>query len=146
VAISCTATDALSGVASSSCPGANGPAWSFGAGARALTAQATDKAGNTVAASTTFTVTVKPADLAKLTTQFVTGSAKYQSSNVLTKVVVSALVTIATTVVLGLTSSAKPAVKAQLIALYKSELTSLVSSGYLTTAQQATLLGLAGAI
>jgi hypothetical protein len=37
-------------------------------------------------------------------------------------------------------------VKAQLIALYKSELTSLVSSGYLTSAQETTLLGLAAAI
>ena len=60
VAITCTAADALSGVASPSCTGASGPAWSFGPGAHTVSAQATDKAGNTGSASTTFTVTAKP--------------------------------------------------------------------------------------
>jgi hypothetical protein len=146
VAISCTAADALSGVASPTCTGSNGAGWSFGAGAHTLTAQATDKAGNIGSASTTFTVTVKPADLSKLTTQFVTGSAKYQSANLITKVGVALVVSIATNDVLALTPSAKPALKAQLIALYRSELAALVSSGYLTSAQETTLLGLAGAI
>jgi hypothetical protein len=146
VAITCTATDALSGVASSTCTGANGAAWSFGAGAHTLSAQATDKAGNIGSASTTFTVTVRPADLSKLTTQLVTGSAKYQSAKPATKVAVALVVSIATNAVLDLTPSAKPTVKAKLIALYKSELAALVSSGYLTSAQETTLLGLAGAI
>ena len=146
VAISCTADDALSGLASPPCTGANGPAWSFGAGAHTLTAQATDKAGNDSSASTTFTVTVKPADLAKLTTQFVTGSAKYQSSNALTKLVVATLVNVTSNVVLDLTPLAKPAVKSQLVALYKSNLQQLASAGWLTSAQVTTLTGLAGAI
>jgi hypothetical protein len=146
VAITCTATDALSGLASSTCAGATGLGWTFGAGAHPLSAQALDKAGNTGSASTTFTVTVKPADLATLTTQFVTGSAKYKSANSLTKLVVTALVSIPAKVVLGLAPTAKPAAKAQLLALYKSELARLVSSGYLTASQQSTLLGFAGVI
>ena len=146
VAITCTASDALSGLASSTCPAASGTAWTFGAGAHTLNAQATDNAGNTASASTTFTVTVKAADLAKLTTQLVTGSAKYQSAGVLTKVAVAVIVAVGTNAVLDLTPTAKPAVKAQLISVYKAELAALVSSGYLTSAQQASLAGLAGAI
>ena len=61
VAITCTAADALSGVASSTCANANGPAWTFGAGAHTLSANATDRAGNTGSGSTTFTVIVTPA-------------------------------------------------------------------------------------
>ena len=146
VAISCTAADALSGVVSPTCPGADGAAWTFGAGSHTLTAQVTDRAGNIGSASTMFTVTVRPADLAKLTTQLVTGSAKYQSANLTTKLGAALVVTIATNAVLDLTPSAKPAVKAQLIGLYKSELAALVSSGYLTSAQETALLGLAGTI
>ncbi|HWB21689.1 MAG TPA: lamin tail domain-containing protein [Gaiellaceae bacterium] len=146
VAISCTAADALSGVASPTCTGANGAAWTFGAGAHTLNAQAADKAGNIGSASTTFTVTVKPTDLAKLTTQFVTGSAKYESANPINKIAVSLLVTIGTNAVLDLTPSVKPAAKAQLLALYKTELNVLVSSGYLTSAQETTLLGLSAAL
>lgn len=146
VAIGCTAADAQSGLGSSTCPGATGVAWTFGAGGHTLSAQAVDKAGNTGSASTTFTVTVKPADLAKLTIQLVTSSAKYQSSNAINKLVVAVLVSVPANVVLGLAPNANPAVKARLIALYKAELTGLTSSGYLTAAQQSTLLGLAGAI
>jgi hypothetical protein len=146
VAITCTATDGLSGIDSSTCPQANGAAWSFGPGAHILAAQATDKAGNTASGSATFTVTVAATDLSKLTSQLVTGSAKYQSANILNKLAVGLLVTIGTNAVLDLAPSAKPAVKAQLIALYKSELSALVSAGYLTPAQQTALVGLAGAI
>ena len=74
-----------------------------------------------------------------------TGSAKYQSANPITRLV-SGPRELASNAVLDLAPSASPAVKAQLIALYKSELSALVSSGYLTSAQQATLLDLAGAI
>jgi hypothetical protein len=146
VAITCTAADAQSGIASSTCAGATGLGWTFGAGAHLLSAQALDKAGNAGSSSTSFTVTVKSADLAKLTTQFVTGSAKYQSSNVLTKVVIALLATIPANVVLGLAPTAKPAVKAQLLSLYKADMAGLVSSGYLTSSQQTTLLALAATI
>jgi hypothetical protein len=146
VAISCTASDGQSGIDTVTCPGANGSAWSFGAGSHTLAAHATDKAGNTTSTSTSFTVAVKPADLAKLTTQFVTSSAKYQSSNAVTKLVVMKMVSVATAAILKLTPNTKPAVKAALIAVYKTELAALVAGGYLTPAQQATLVALAQAI
>lgn len=146
VAITCTAADALSGLPSPACTGASGPAWSFGAGAHTVTAQATDNAGNVGTGSTAFTVTVKATDLSKLTTQLVTSSPRYQSANVITKLTVALVVTVASNAVLDLAPSARPAVKAQLLALYRSELGTLVSSGYLSSGQETTLLGLAGAI
>ena len=70
VAITCAATDAMSGVASDDCAGAIGPAWSLGVGPHTLTATATDLAGNSVTTSTTFVVvTVDSAALCDLTTQ-----------------------------------------------------------------------------
>ena len=70
VSITCTATDALSGIASSTCKNVNGPAWSFGLGPHTLSATATDKAGNKASASTTYTVIVTPAGLCRLIVRF----------------------------------------------------------------------------
>lgn len=56
VSITCTASDGLSGVASSTCANVSGPAWSFGLGAHSLSASATDKAGNTATGTGSFTV------------------------------------------------------------------------------------------
>jgi hypothetical protein len=146
VAITCSAADALSGVAATTCANTNGTAWSFGAGAHMLSAQATDKADNVGSGSTTFTVTVKPTDLSSLTTQFVRGSAKYQSSGALARVVVAAVVTVASNALLDFIPSAKPAVKAQPLATYEQTVQGLASGGWLTTSQATTLIGLAGAI
>lgn len=71
VNISCAATDAMSGVASSSCPGASGAAYTFGVGAQSLSASAEDNAGNTNAASTQFTVQVTSGSLCALVSQWV---------------------------------------------------------------------------
>ena len=57
VAITCTASDALSGIASTTCANINGPASSFGVGSHNYSATATDKAGNIGNGSTSFTVT-----------------------------------------------------------------------------------------
>jgi uncharacterized protein YjiK len=146
VAITCTASDALSGIATSTCTNTNRPAWSFGAGAHPLSAQATDKADNIGLGLTAFTVTVKPVDLSTLTTQFVRTSAKYQAANALTRLLVGALVSTVSNVLLDYTPSAKPIVKAQLIAAYKQAVRTLASGGWLTVDQAATLTGLAGAI
>ncbi len=146
VAISCTATDALSGIDTSTCPVANGPAWAFGAGSHTLSAQATDKAGNARSASTTFTVTVTAADLQKLTKNLVVASAKYQSSSTLTKSVIMSEVKLAQSALTGMKPSTPPAKKAQHVALYKSDLSALVGAGCLTTTQQAILVALASAI
>jgi hypothetical protein len=146
VVITCTAADALSGIASTTCVDTNTPAWSLGAGAHTLSARATDKADNIGSGSTTFTVTVKPTDLSTLTTQFVRGSAKYQSSGVLTRVVVAALVSVASNALLDFVPSAKPAVRAKLLATYEQTVRTLTSGGWLTASQAETLIGLASAL
>lgn len=146
VAITCTAADALSGIDTSTCVNAAGPGWSFGGGAHSLSAQATDKAGDTGAGSTAFTVTVKPQDLCTLTTELVQGSAKYQSSGLLTRVLVAVLTSTACNIVLGLAPSAKPAVKSALISAYAKSVQGLVTPGWLTAGQAASLTGLASSI
>jgi Tol biopolymer transport system component len=63
VSITCTAADALSGIASSTCTPVSGPAYVFAIGANVITATATDKAGNVTSATYTFTVTATIDDL-----------------------------------------------------------------------------------
>ena len=58
VAITCSATDTLSGVVSSTCANVNGPAYSFATGTNTYSAQATDRVGNVGTGSTSFTVSV----------------------------------------------------------------------------------------
>lgn len=70
VAIGCTAADALSGVASSTCADVTGAAYSFGLGTHTYSASATDNAGNRADAATSFTVTVDHESLCTLTTRF----------------------------------------------------------------------------
>ena len=72
VNITCAATDALSGVASTTCANASGPAWQFGAGKTTLAASATDLAGNVGTGSVSFTVVVTPTSLEALIGQLVT--------------------------------------------------------------------------
>lgn len=71
VNITCSATDAMSGIASSNCPGASGPAYSFGVGTQTLSASASDNAGNGSSASTQFTVQVTPGSLCTLVRRWV---------------------------------------------------------------------------
>jgi len=80
ISITCEATDALSGIATTTCPDvASGPATNF-VGTTAtttttLTATATDNAGNVVSASTTFTVTVTPDGICRLSASMTTAEA-----------------------------------------------------------------------
>ncbi len=75
VNITCSASDATSGVASTSCPGVvSEPAWQLGLGSHSYTATATDAAGNSGASTATFTVTVDFDSLCALTGQFSTDS------------------------------------------------------------------------
>lgn len=60
IAITCTATDALSGVASETCSDISGPASTFGLGSHEFTATATDVAGNTRTAIVSFQVRRRP--------------------------------------------------------------------------------------
>jgi hypothetical protein len=72
VTISCTASDALSGMVSATCTGSTAPAYTFNLGSNTVTATATDIAGNVGTGSVTFTVTGSAEDLTTLTKQFVT--------------------------------------------------------------------------
>lgn len=74
VSISCSATDALSGIQSDTCANISAPAWSFGLGVHSVSATATDRAGNTSSGSASFTVTVDEASLCGLVRQFSTTS------------------------------------------------------------------------
>lgn len=71
VSITCSVTDAMSGVAESSCVTVSGDAYRFNIGANAVSASATDNAGNDNAASTGFTVSVTSGSLCNLTRRFV---------------------------------------------------------------------------
>lgn len=73
VAIGCAAADTLSGIATSSCPTASGPAWSFALGTpNTLDASATDVAGNPSLTSTSFTVDVTASGVHDLIDTFTT--------------------------------------------------------------------------
>ncbi len=72
VAITCSASDAMSGIASDTCTNVNAPAYSLGLGSHALNASATDNAGNSSTASTAFTVNVDAGSLCSLVRQWVT--------------------------------------------------------------------------
>ncbi|HKJ91830.1 MAG TPA: VWA domain-containing protein, partial [Longimicrobiales bacterium] len=72
VDITCSASDATSGLASSTCADLTGTGLDFGPGDHTFTATATDNAGNTASASTTFTVIVTADDLEALVNQWVT--------------------------------------------------------------------------
>jgi VCBS repeat protein/FG-GAP repeat protein len=77
VLITCVASDALSGIATTSCPAvASGPATNFvgsvATTSTTLTATATDEAGNFATASTTFTVTVTADGICRLSASLAT--------------------------------------------------------------------------
>ncbi|HJP87312.1 MAG TPA: hypothetical protein VJ852_15070 [Gemmatimonadaceae bacterium] len=74
ISITCTASDAESGLASNTCAPIEGDAYVFGLGSHTYSATATDNAGNSASASTTFTVSVTFASLTNLTRRFVTKS------------------------------------------------------------------------
>ena len=68
--ITCAATDSGSGVATTTCQNVTGPAHTFAVGVNTRTASATDVAGNIGSATITFTVTVPPAAVGNVITQF----------------------------------------------------------------------------
>jgi hypothetical protein len=70
VNISCTATDAGSGIATASCPSVNAPAYTFALGTNVVSASAQDVAGNIALATTSFTVVANAADVCTLARQF----------------------------------------------------------------------------
>jgi fibro-slime domain-containing protein len=71
VNITCATSDAMSGLASSSCPGASGAAYTFAVGSNTLNASATDNAGNVSLGSASFNVVVRSGDICTLVQQWV---------------------------------------------------------------------------
>jgi hypothetical protein len=81
VQITCTATDATSGVASSTCQSVSGPAYSFGLGTHSFSATAKDNAGNIGSQPTSFKVVVTPSSLTSLINRFCTDPSVAASLN-----------------------------------------------------------------
>ena len=71
IAITCTATDAMSGIGTKTCANVAGAAYSFNSGANSFNASAVDNAGNTNTATTSFTVNVTSGSLCALVERFV---------------------------------------------------------------------------
>jgi len=74
VNVTCSASDALSGIATSSCPSASGEAYTFAGAPTVLTATATDVAGNGATRSTTIAVPVTRNGLCALVNRWVSSS------------------------------------------------------------------------
>jgi hypothetical protein len=74
LAVTCVATDPTSGVSSSTCPTASGPAYSAGVGPHTLDASATNGAGLTSTATRTYSVSVTATSLSVLVTRWTTNS------------------------------------------------------------------------
>ena len=145
VAITCTAADGLSGVASSTCANVSGPAYNFAIGTNTYSAGAADKAGNTGAGTTSFTVAVTPGSLCNLTLQFVQGSAKYQALSAKQKAAVDKLGAAVCTAVAKCTTT-NATLKRLAVAVYKVAVAVLAKGGWITSAQSSTLTNLVGRI
>ena len=74
VAITCAASDATAGIATTTCADVVGPAYSFRLGTHIYSATAIDLAGNAASAATTFQVIVTTSSLCELTKRFVSSS------------------------------------------------------------------------
>lgn len=146
VSITCGATDALSGVAASTCTDVTGPAYSFALGSNTFSATATDNAGNTGSGQGSFTVVANPAGIAALTARFVTSSAAYGALSPQRQRAVDNLVAIATRAVARIRQTLHPAQEAALLRIYGQALVQLGRHGWLTAAQVATLTRLAAAL
>jgi hypothetical protein len=134
VDLTCHATDALSGIATTNCtsPLANAPAWSFGPGNHTVNATATDNAGNTTNSSTTFKVTANPSSLCTLTKQFVDGSSSYMHGTAVKRAGANLLTTVGC---VELDLAGPPG----LLELYQACVGVMEREGFLTIAQQQTL-------
>jgi hypothetical protein len=74
VAITCSASDAMSGLAGNTCANVSGAAYTFAAGTNNFSAAAQDVAGNGNTASTSFTVVVTPGSVCALVERWVSNA------------------------------------------------------------------------
>jgi hypothetical protein len=148
VGIACAATDALSGVdlTTLNCQNVAAPAYTLGVGSHTLTATVSDKAGNAATTSTTFTVTVTAGSLCNLTTQFIQGSARYQSLSNRSRAAADALLANACRAVENVSPRLNGTQKRLAVLLYDVAVDALSRSGWLTGSQADTLRTLAGSL
>jgi hypothetical protein len=131
VDISCTATDGLTGVVWTDCTRVGGPAAGFGLGATTLTASASDAAGNTTTASTTFTVIVTPESLGELVAELL------GESNAVNSILAS---------INAIANAPTEAAASGGLTALANKLEGLVAKGLLTAAQAELLLQLAASL
>lgn len=146
VAITCSASDALSGLASNTCQNVSGPAYTFPLGTNTFSAGATDNAGNSASASTSFTVAVTPTSLGNLGLQFVQGSARYQALSANQQAVVERLADVATRAAARILPDLKPAQKTAFLRAYQAAVAHLARDGWLSQSQAGTLTQLAAGL
>lgn len=136
VSITCAATDAVSGVASTTCQNITGYGYSFQPGLNSFSATATDNAGNTGNGSTSFTVQVTFDDLCTLSRQFVTNAGVQVSQDMCAQ-----LNAAQKALARGDTTT-----KAKAMQAYKNAVDAAVLGGFLTADRAAILTKLAAAL
>lgn len=144
IAINCAAQDAVSGLATNTCVDLSTPAYRYPLGSHTLSATATDRAGHSTRASTTFTVTVTKGSLCGLTKQFMQGSAKYAALSPTQRAKTDQLLTTVCAQVTAISGTSTQ--KQSAITAYKRGVDALVSLGWLTASQGTTLKTLAAAL
>jgi hypothetical protein len=143
VAITCHADDSLSGVASTTCHDATGPAYTFALGANTYSATAADYAGNTGSGTTTFTVTADPGSVGKLTLAFVQSSPAYRALSPARQAAADRVAALATRALARMSPGLRLAQKTSILRVYQLALAHLVRDGWLTADEAATLSRLA---
>ncbi len=128
IAITCSASDATSGLASTTCANIGGSPQSFGAGLHRFTATATDLAGNTASGTTEFTVATSHGDMCTLTRQL--------SSNAQIARMACFTLMLARRAEVG----GQDAYAEQLLASYRTQIERAVTRRYITAAAGAFLI------
>jgi len=144
--ITCTAGDALSGLASADCEGLNTQAWALGAGNNTLTASATDNAGNTTVTTATFNVTVNPRQLCTLTRRFVRNSPGYDSLSWFERRVANVSVRVACAQLRSIKRWQSPERIARIVDRYNSTVNFIAHKGWISQFEATTLQDLAASI
>jgi hypothetical protein len=145
VDIACAASDGGSGV-DADCGRLERAAHELGLGEHAFDASATDRAGNRADGSAPFTVKVTPGSLARLTSQFVRESARYQQLPARFRTRAEALTEAAARQLDVIVPALSPARKAAAIGAYRAGVQVLAFQRYLTAAQAQKLSALAAAL
>ena len=146
VHVDCLADD-ISGIESTTCPFlAHGPAYTFPLGTTTVTADATDRAGNTASASAIFTVQATPSSVCALRNQFVQGSARYLALGPMQRIPIDALSRAHCRVLDDIWAASNGKQKTALLKVFNRTLTPLVKDGWLTQDQAATLARLANGL